>query len=141
MLWYCTCIIPDSQQTSADKEFGKLSADGSRAFEDLTLTRLAIYDGRIADAKKYVNEAGAAFDKARADETVFTKAQADLKTPTSKDTSANKNLSGAAPVDNVDGEKIPGAPNGMLNEMADQKKADRLAADRWSDHNQRGLYC
>ena len=110
------------QQTAADKDFGKLSADGSRAFEDLTLTRLAIYDGRIADAKKYVNEADTAFGKAKTDEAVFTKAQADLKTPTSKDASANKNLSGAAPMTNVEGEKIAGAPNGMLNEMADQKK-------------------
>jgi hypothetical protein len=112
------------QQTSADKAFGKLSADGSRAFEDLTLTRLAIYDGRIDDAKKYVNEADAAFGKAKTDETVFTKAQADLKTPTSKDASANKNVSGAAPVDKVGGAAPPGAPNGILTdtEMADQKK-------------------
>jgi hypothetical protein len=110
------------QQTAAAKDFGKLSADGSRAFEELTLTRLAIYDGRIADAKKYVNAADTAFSKAKADETAFTKAQADLKTPTSKDASANKNVSGAAPVTNVEGEKIPGASNGMLAEMADQKK-------------------
>jgi hypothetical protein len=110
------------QQTAADKDFGKLSADGSRAFEDLTLTRLAIYDGRIADAKKYLNEADTALGKAKTDETVFTKAQADLKTPTSKDASANKNVSGAAPVTNVEGEKIPGASNGMPAEMTDQKK-------------------
>jgi hypothetical protein len=110
------------QQTAADKDFGKLSADGSRAFEDLTLTRLAIYDGRIGDAKKYVNEADTALRKAKTDETVFTKAQADLKTPPSKDASANKTVSGAAPVTNVEGEKIPGASNGMPAEMADQKK-------------------
>ena len=94
------------QQTAADNDFGKLSADGSRAFEDLTLTRLAIYDGRIADAKKYVNEADTAFGKAKTDEAVFTKAQADLKMPTSKDASANKNVSGAAPMTKVEGEKI-----------------------------------
>jgi hypothetical protein len=111
-----------AQQTSADRDFAKLSADGSRAFEDLTLTRLAIYDGRIADAKKYVNDAGTSFAKARTDETVFTKAQADLKPPAGNDASANKNVSAAAPVDKVDGEKIPGAPNGMVSEMADQKK-------------------
>jgi hypothetical protein len=110
------------QQTAADKDFGKLSADGSRAFEDLTLTRLAIYDGRIADAKKYVNEADTAFGKSKTDEAVFTKAQADLKMPTSNEASANKNVSGAAPMTNVEGEKIPGASNGMPAEMADQKK-------------------
>jgi hypothetical protein len=110
------------QQTSADKAFGKLSAEGSKAFEELTLTRLAIYDGRVGDAKKYVNEADAAFGKAKTDETIFTKAQADLKTPTGKDAAANANVSGAAPVSNVDGKKIPGASNGMPAEMTDQKK-------------------
>ena len=105
------------QQTLADKDFSKLSADGSKAFEDLTLTRLAIYDGRIDDAKKYVGEAETAFGKASTDETVFTKAEADLKAPT-----ANRKVSGAAPMQNVEGEKIPGLPNGMLAETLDPKK-------------------
>jgi hypothetical protein len=105
------------QQTLADKDFSKLSADGSRAFQDLTLTRLAIYDGRIDDAKKYVGEAETALGKARTDETVFTKAEADLKAPT-----ANRKVSGAAPMQNIEGEKIPGVPNGMLAEMLDPKK-------------------
>ena len=105
------------QQTLADKDFGKLSADGSRAFQDLTLTRLAIYDGRIDDAKKYVSEAETAFGKAKTDEAVFTRAQADLKTPT-----ASRKVSGAAPMEKIGGDKIPGMPNGMLAEMVDQKK-------------------
>ena len=105
------------QQTLADKDFSKLSADGSKAFEDLTLTRLAIYDGRIDDAKKYVGEAETALGKARTDETVFTKAEADLKAPT-----ADRKASGAAPMQNIEGEKIPGVPNGMLAEMLDPKK-------------------
>ena len=111
------------QQTAADKDFGKLSANGSRAFEDLTLTRLAIYDGRIADAKKYVNEADTAFSKAKTDEAVFTKAQADLKMPIGNAASANKNVSGAAP-DKVGGAAPRRAPNGMLTdtEKADMKK-------------------
>jgi hypothetical protein len=105
------------QQALADKDFSKLSADGSKAFQDLTLTRLAIYDGRIDDAKKDVGEAETAFGKARTDETVFTKAEADLKAPT-----ANRKVSGAAPMQNVEDEKIPGLPNGMLAEMLDPKK-------------------
>jgi hypothetical protein len=70
-----------SQQKMADKDFGKLSADGTRAFQDLTLSRLAIFDGRIDDAKKFVQEADTDFNKAKSDETVFTKAEADLKAP------------------------------------------------------------
>jgi hypothetical protein len=38
---------------SADKHFDKLSADGSRGLYDLSLARLAIYDGRIGDAKNF----------------------------------------------------------------------------------------
>ena len=107
------------QQIVADKDFSKLSADASKAFQDLTLTRLAIYDGRIDDAKKYVGEAELAFGKARTDETVFTKAEVDLKAP-----AANRKMSGAAPMQNqnIEGEKIPGVPNGMLAEMLDPKK-------------------
>jgi len=83
-------------QTSAGKDFGKLSADGSTAFQDLTLTRVAIFDGRIDDAKKYVGHAEAAFDKAKTDDAVFTKAEADLKPPTGKNAPANQTV-GAAP--------------------------------------------
>ncbi len=75
-----------SQQKMADKDFGKLSADGSRAFQDLTLSRLAIFDGRIDDAKKFVQEADMDFNKAKTDETVFTKAEADFKAPNGQTT-------------------------------------------------------
>ena len=61
-------------------DFGKLSTDGARAFQDLKLTRLAIYDGRIGDAKNYVAQADAAFAKAQTDDSVFTKAEADMRT-------------------------------------------------------------
>jgi hypothetical protein len=67
------------KETSADKDFGKLSHEGSRAFQDLTLTRLAIFDGRIEEAKKFITEAEKDLDKAKNDNTVFTKAEADLK--------------------------------------------------------------
>ncbi len=71
------------QQNAADHAFGKLSADGARAYQDITLTRLAIFDGRIDDAKKSIGDADASFAKAKGDESVFTKAEADLKMPQS----------------------------------------------------------
>lgn len=69
------------QQQAAEKDFGKLSKDGSKAFQDLALTRLAIFDGRTDDAKKYAGEADTSFAKAKTDETVFTKSEAELNTP------------------------------------------------------------
>ncbi len=69
------------QQNAADHAFGKLSADGARAYQDIGLTRLAIFDGRIDDAKKAIGDADAGFAKAKSDESVFTKAEADLEMP------------------------------------------------------------
>jgi hypothetical protein len=86
------------QQAAAAKDFGKVSADGFRAFQDITLTRLAIFDGRVDDAKKFVNDADTALGKAKTDDAVFTKAEADLKPPVS--TAASKSVSGAAPANN-----------------------------------------
>ncbi|MGB8898421.1 MAG: YfdX family protein [Methylocella sp.] len=98
-----------AKQTSADKDFSKISADGSSAFRDLTLTRLAIFDGQIDAAKKYVEKADTALRKATTDETVFTKAEADLKPPTSKSEPATSAVNGAAPVNNkpADQMKMP----------------------------------
>jgi hypothetical protein len=107
--WAASPQTPDQQkatpqQAAVDKDFGKVSADGFRAFQDMTLTRLAIFDGRVDDAKKFVNEADTALGKAKTDDTVFTKAEADLKPPTSTAQPASKtiapatnSLSGAAP--------------------------------------------
>ena len=67
-------------QTATLKDFGKLSADGARAYQDLTLTRLAIFDGRVNDAKKFINQADQSFTKAKTDDSVFTKSEADLRT-------------------------------------------------------------
>jgi hypothetical protein len=98
-----------AKETSADKDFSKISADGSSAFQDLILTRLAIFNGQIDAAKKYVEKADKAFDKARTDEAVFTKAEADFKPPTSKSEPATSAVNGAAPVNNkpADQMKIP----------------------------------
>ena len=87
------------QQISAAKDFGKLSADGSAGFQDLSLARLAIYDGRTDDAKKFVTQADAAFNKAKTDETVFTKAESDLKPPVDTNAAASKSAAAAEPAD------------------------------------------
>jgi hypothetical protein len=67
------------QEQTADHDFGKLSADGVKAFADVRLARLAIFDGKTAKAKALIDSAQAAIDKAKSDDTVFTKAEADLK--------------------------------------------------------------
>lgn len=46
-----------STQTAADRDMGKLSRDGYKAMHDVSLARLAIFDGRPAEAKTYTNEA------------------------------------------------------------------------------------
>jgi hypothetical protein len=66
-------------QKTADKDFGKLSTDGMKAFQDLHSARLAIFDGETAKAKTFVESAQAALTKTKTDDTVFTKAEADLK--------------------------------------------------------------
>ena len=66
---------------SANKELGKLSADGRKAFQDVRLARLAIFDGQTDQAKKYADEAKALITKAKTDDTAFMKAEAALKPP------------------------------------------------------------
>ncbi len=72
------------QQGAADKDLARFSADGAAAFENIVLTRRALYEGRTDDAKKFVALADAGFNKAKADDTVYTKAEADLKAPAAK---------------------------------------------------------
>ena len=80
-----------SKDTALNKDFGKLSIAGSAAYADVTRARIAIFDGRTDDAKKYVNQADAAFSKVSTDEAVYTKAEADLKPPADKAVPAGKN--------------------------------------------------
>ena len=87
------------QQISADKDFGKVSADGAGGFQDLSLAQIAIFDGRIDDAKEFVTQAVAAFSKAKTDETVFNKAESALKPPVDKNAVANKSAASAKPAD------------------------------------------
>jgi hypothetical protein len=70
---------------TADKDLAKFSADGATAFQDMSLTRRALYEGRTDDAKKFVALADAGFTKAKSDDTIYTKAEADLKSPEAKD--------------------------------------------------------
>ena len=65
---------------AAGKDYARLSIDGAHAFQDLGLARLAIFDGRPGMAVKLVSDAQAAMGRAKSDDTVFMKAQADLKT-------------------------------------------------------------
>jgi hypothetical protein len=70
-----------ASQTAIDKDVGKLSKDGAQGFRDLQLTRIAIFEADPAQAKDMIGKAQAAFAKAKTDDAVFTKAEADLKTP------------------------------------------------------------
>ncbi|MGO9431984.1 YfdX family protein [Rhodoblastus sp.] len=74
------------QEKAVNKDFSKVSADGADAFMDLTLTRFAIFDGRIDAAKKYIDKAEKALSKAKADETRFMKDEASLNTTKNKPT-------------------------------------------------------
>ncbi len=70
---------------AANKDYAKLSIDGAHAFQDVGLARLAIFDGKPGMAVKLVSDAQAAIGRAMNDDTVFMKAEADLKpgkTPT-----------------------------------------------------------
>ena len=71
-------------QRAVDKDLTKLSLDGATAFENVSLARRALYEGRTDDAKKFVGLADAGFSKAKSDDTVYTKAEADLKPPATK---------------------------------------------------------
>jgi hypothetical protein len=85
------------QQAMADKDLGKFSADGATAFEDIALTQRAIFEGRTDDAKKFVALADAGFKKAKTDDSVYTRAEADLKTPGAKDDATKMGAAAAAP--------------------------------------------
>jgi len=70
-----------SAQTAEDKDAAKLSKDGYAAIRDVSLARLAIFNGQPVEAKKYTNEAQMALERAKSDNTVYTKAESDLKAP------------------------------------------------------------
>ncbi len=68
-------------QKAAEARVGKLSKDGAQAFRDMHLARIAIFEAEPAQAKDLIGKAQAALTKAKTDEAVFMKAEADLKSP------------------------------------------------------------
>jgi hypothetical protein len=65
----------------ADKDFGRLSADGVSAFSDIHLARMAIFEGKTDEAAKLVADAQASLGKAKGDDTAFMKAESEFRTP------------------------------------------------------------
>lgn len=74
--------VQESQaRKTADKDVGRLSKDGAQAFRDIHLARVAIFDADPTRAKDLIGKAQSALTKAKADEAVFMKAEADLRGP------------------------------------------------------------
>jgi len=117
-----------SESSAVDKDFRRISTDGATGFQDLILTRLAIFDGKIKLAKEYIEKSDTAFTKAKTDETVFTKAEADFKPPASKPAPAPVDDAAAAATKTpvawlpVDGQMVIGE-----DFQADPKKATAVA--------------
>jgi hypothetical protein len=72
---------PAADSRAATKDFGHLSIDGVRAFQDIGLARLAIYDGKPDGAAKLITDAQQALTRAKTDDTVFVKAESELTPP------------------------------------------------------------
>ena len=72
---------PSSAQKTADQAFGKVSHDGSNAFRELGMARMAIFDGKSDEAQKDIKAAAASLQAATTDDTAFVKDEADLKAP------------------------------------------------------------
>jgi hypothetical protein len=73
---------PDTATSKmAGKDFGRLSADGVSAFNDVSLARLAIFEGKTDEAAKLIADAQVSLGKAKTDDAVFTKAESDLHPP------------------------------------------------------------
>ena len=68
-------------ETAVDRDMAKVSKDGYLAIRDVRMARLAIFNGQPTQAKTYTNDAQTALERAKRDDTAFTKAESDLKTP------------------------------------------------------------
>jgi hypothetical protein len=78
--WAASDQTPAPSHPAVVKDFGKLSTDSTKGFQDVALARLAIFDGDTGKAKNDVDEAAALFEKAKSDESVFLKAESQLMT-------------------------------------------------------------
>lgn len=109
------------QTKKADTDVDRLSMDGIAAYRDVHLARLAIFDAKPDQARMFVSHAQAALDKAKTDETAFTKAEADLKPPAGMGT--------AATMAGTDGAKTGDAGKDMNKDMS--KTAASGEAVKW----------
>jgi hypothetical protein len=73
--------MPSAATQTTNKAFSKLSADGLKAFREVRLARLAIFNAQTDQAKKYADDARASISKAKVDDTAFMKDEASLKPP------------------------------------------------------------
>ena len=73
--------LHNGDETAIDRDAAKVSKDGYLAIRDVSMARLAIFNGQPAQAKTYTDDAQAALERAKRDDTAFTKAESDLKTP------------------------------------------------------------
>lgn len=78
------------QLAKVNADLGQLNHDSATAYYDVSQARLAIFDGRTADAKKMADEADAAFQRAKTDRSVFMKAETELKAPNDTTKAANE---------------------------------------------------
>lgn len=88
---------PSAATQTANQDFGKLSADGVKAFRDVRLARLAIFDGESDQAKKSVDEARTAITKAKTDDTAYMKDEGSLKPPAGMSQKSAQSGTGQAP--------------------------------------------
>ncbi len=80
-------------QKSVDRDIVKLSTDGAAAFRDLDGARVAIFDADPDTAKALIGKARDALGTAKTDESIFVKAEADLKQPASAKSDATAKAS------------------------------------------------
>ncbi|AWN48829.1 hypothetical protein DK419_22790 [Methylobacterium terrae] len=108
-------VQESAAQRAVDQDVGKLSKDGAQAFRDMHLARIAIFDADPAQAKTLIGKAQAALAKAKADDAVFNKAEADLKTPaelaaTKDKAAADRKAEAPATRDAVSKDKVAWVP-------------------------------
>lgn len=83
---------------TADRDFGKLSDEGSKAFRDIAVARFAIFTGETGKAKQLIDMASASLVKAQSDNTAFTKAESELTPPAGTAASQNRNTASTTPI-------------------------------------------
>ena len=113
-----------SPTNAAAKDYGKLSINGHRAFDEIQLARLAIFDGQPAQATKLVADAQQAFAKANTEDTAFMKAESELHAPANANAGAPAATAATAPIRwvPVDGQFVLGealAPAGRQTGAVD----------------------